>query len=233
MRHQQASQVHRRAKPARRHQALWAYTYQHAQHTEETLFWFLPAHTEEQDPIVAFAQHNVRMGAGWSYHQPCTRTGSCPVCAYRALHDPTFRLEADRQRYASNVLIYRDPITPANNGEVGIFEYGSEIHDLLLEEIEAGVNVFDPFQSGTLFCLRAAWYTPKAVPKYRSESYAVPDSPVWPGALPARHRLLEYPPVHDDEELRYQFSRTLGSLSNDANATERVGNPTEVLHKSP
>ena len=231
MRRQQAAQAHRRAKPARRHHFLWEYTYEHAQHREDTMFWFLPAHPDEVDPIVAFVQHNIR-SAGWSYRQPCTGCGFCPVCEYRTQQDPTFRLEADRHRYASNVLVYRDPVTPGNDWKVGMFEFGAEIHDIVMGEIENGINVFDPTREGTLFRLRAAWHSPKAVPKYRSESYALFESPGLTGPLQLRHRLRGYPPVHDEEELRYQFLRTMQqSLQNETNPGERVGDSTENPRK--
>ena len=218
----------RRCKPQRHDPRVWRYTFEHAQHKEATLLRFLPPHDSESDPIVSITRHNIAARYGWSYRQPCPPTG-CPVCAYRAQH-PEFYLKGDRYNYASNVLVVHDPVCPDNHGQVGIFEYGVTIHDILMDDVNNGVNPFDPYSEGTLFQVRAAWYSRKAVPKYVTETYFLESDPLDVRPLPLRHRLRDYPLMHDAEELAFQFSRTLACLerSEDGNSTDSACEPSPV-----
>ncbi len=192
---------------------VWNYTFAHAQ-ADLTIFRFLPAHPDEQDEIKAFLRHTVLVpkGRGWTYMQPCAGKDRCPVCLYRANGHEGFRELSDRQRYASNILMVQDPIKPENNGKVFIYEFGRDVHGILLETMMDNSNPFDCYQkNGNELQLRAAWYNPKGVPKYTKDSFLTIDGAPLEGDVPKRHRLSEYPLMHAEEEMSYQFQRTLGS----------------------
>lgn len=77
--------------------------------------------------------------------------------------DPEDKLRAKAiQRaevFTSNILVISDPANPENNGKVFLFEYGKQIHNMIMGKLtpefedEPVLNVFDPF-GGANFKLR-------------------------------------------------------------------------------
>lgn len=229
---QQQSAVQRQCRQPRADERVWTYTFEHAKLAKPVYLHFLPEHTDDSAPIKVVLRHNVNAATGWSYRQPCPGAETCPVCRYRVDH-PEFCVASDRQRYASNVLIIEDPVVPKHlrQPHYAIYEYGREIHNMIAEALQEGCNPFDAQYNYSLFRLEATWNSKRAVPKYGASYFTewldyfkdVRESAekIDRVELP---RLSDYPLMHDQDELDFQFSKTLAALTKPKmSEPERVG----------
>ncbi|MGD0581207.1 MAG: single-stranded DNA-binding protein [Bryobacteraceae bacterium] len=130
---------------------------------------FLPPLPDEEFPFVQIYNHAFQgQGGKWFIDNcPTTLKRPCPVCEannllYRSGDEAQKKLASSRKRkmyYVSNLLVVKDPRTPANEGKVFLFKYGVRIFDklkeMLLPEFDdhEPVDIFDP-QEGANFRLR-------------------------------------------------------------------------------
>ena len=150
------------------------------------LIRFLPPHPEEDLPFVKKYNHGFQSVNGW-YIEDCPTTvgKDCPVCKYNGTqwdHDKEgVRTRKRRVNFFSNILVVKDPLAPANEGQVFKYRYGIKIHDKIMEkvspesEIDDPVNVFD-YDNGANFKLKIKSVNipgyKKPVPNYDASSFA-------------------------------------------------------------
>jgi|TARA_R110001592_G_scaffold173053_1_gene411721 hypothetical protein len=150
------------------------------------LIRFLPPHPEEDLPFVKKYNHGFQSVNGW-YIEDCPTTvgKDCPVCKYNGTqweHDKEgVRARKRRVNFYSNILVVKDPLCPANEGQVFKYRYGIKIHDKIMEkvspesEIDDPVNVFD-YDNGANFKLKIKSVNipgyKKPVPNYDASSFS-------------------------------------------------------------
>lgn len=132
---------------------------------------FLPAPQGESSPWAHLHKYKFRYPekTGKMYWENSLYTlGKIDPCysAWTRLKDssdPEDKLRAKAinraEDFYSNILVVSDPANPENNGKVFLFEYGKQIHKMIMDKLapefedEQPLNVFDPF-NGANFKLR-------------------------------------------------------------------------------
>jgi len=150
------------------------------------LIRFLPPHPDEELPFVKKYNHGFQGQNGWFIEDcPTTVGGDCPLCKYNGTQwnsDPEgVRGRKRKVNFFSNILIVKDPATPANEGKVFKYRYGIKIHNKIMEkvapesEIDEPLNIFD-YDNGANFKLKIKSVTipgyKRPVPNYDASSFA-------------------------------------------------------------
>lgn len=99
---------------------------------------FLPGKGDEGVPFAVLVNHGFKKGGKW-YIENCTSThgdyDSCPVCQHLSKNDSyntnneEYKLLKRKTSYYANILVVKDPATPANEGKVFKYRFGKKIWD--------------------------------------------------------------------------------------------------------
>jgi hypothetical protein len=99
-------------------------------------------------------QHVIKNGNRWFVDVcPTTIGEKCPVCEHNRMlwnqgEEDLVRSRKRSLKYTSNILVVNDPIVPANNGQVFLFQYSEAIFNMIkaaMNPMFPGEKAFNPF----------------------------------------------------------------------------------------
>lgn len=213
---------------------------------------FLPETNGEDDLWIKYYHHAFKGPNGWFIDNCLTSIGEkCPVCeANSVLYDnnqqdggPEY-VEHGRPRkrilkYVSNIYVIKDPVNPENEGKVFLFQYGPQIHKMILAQIsppepefegesaKEPVDIFD-FLEGRNFRLRMKKKNQGGYPTYESSEFDGPSQiaetdeeieTIW-NSQHSLQQFLAKDFYKSFDELNDRFRQVLGVTENAINSTQ-------------
>jgi hypothetical protein len=110
--------------------------------TGQAVIRFLPAPTGL--PIVKVYRHRFKGRGFFNANCPTTIGRDCPVCtANRELWDAdpnTVKTRSRVQQFIANIVVVRDPLTPANQGKVFLYRFGKKIYEKVMNTVQPPKN---------------------------------------------------------------------------------------------
>ena len=227
---------------------------QHDNGNGQAIIRFLPETNGEDDLWVKYFTHSFKSTNGYFIENCPTSIGEkCPACeANSALYDnnqqdggPEYvehgRPRKRQTKYISNIYVIKDPANPENEGKVFLFQYGPQIHKMILAQISPAepefegdvatepADIFD-FLEGRNFRLRMKKKNQGGYPTYEQSVFDSPSQiaetdkeieEIW-NSQHSLQQFLAKDFYKSYDELSQRFHQVLGVTESSSDSSEEL-----------